>query len=799
MKIEKYAPGGPGISARWTSSSKSGVGTALSNLSSVWFTISHGIMNEIYFPRIDLACTRDFGMIVTDGNNFFSEEKRHSLHKLEFFEYGIPAYKIINTCIENNYRIEKEIITDPFRNSVLQKTNFTSLKRKNEFHLYALLAPHLGNHGAGNTAWVGDYKGFPMIFAYRDGVALAFACNIFWKNSSVGFVGSSDGWQDLNKNKELSICYQNAENGNVALTGEVDIQKNNEFIIAIGFGRNSFEAGQCALSSIYDDFNYLKKAYINEWEKWQQQISNINKSENSSNKIFKISTAVLRVHESKSIPGGIIASLSIPWGFSKGDNDLGGYHLVWPRDLVESASGLLAANALEDARRIINYLKVTQEADGHWAQNMWLDGEPYWSGIQMDETAFPILLIDLARRCNAINNEDIKRLWPMVKKAAVYLLKNGPITPLDRWEEDSGYSPFTLAVEIAALLTAAEIAGRNNEHELQKYFQETADTWNENIERWIYVKDTDWAAEVGVDGYYIRISPSQISKAASPQKEFIPIKNRPPGKDLQKAIHLISPDVLALVRLGLRNADDPQILNTLKVIDAKLKKETPKGPAWCRYNGDGYGEYEDGAPFDGNGVGRPWPLLTGERAHYEIAAGNISEAEKLLKTMEAFSNNGGMIPEQIWDENDIPEKELFKGEPSGSAMPLVWAHAEYVKLRRSLNDKKVFDTPPQTVERYLKNKSEAKYESWRFNNKISKISSQKNLRIETLAPCLIYWTKDHWKTKIKSETKDLGIGIFFTDLGKFSAGRKITFTFYWLESDLWENENFTIEVKNPNK
>ncbi|MFP3581742.1 hypothetical protein SB659_19475, partial [Arthrobacter sp. SIMBA_036] len=90
--------------------------------------------------------------------------------------------------------------------------------------------------------------------------------------------------------------------------------------------------------------------------------------------------------------GAIIASLSIPWGSSKGDDDLGGYHLVWTRDLVETAGGLLAAGAHADALEVLDYLVATQEADGHWVQNSWLDGRPYWKGIQMDETAFPILL-----------------------------------------------------------------------------------------------------------------------------------------------------------------------------------------------------------------------------------------------------------------------------------------------------------------------------------------------------------------------------------------------------------------------
>ena len=152
----------------------------------------------------------------------------------------------------------------------------------------------------------------------------------------------------------------------------------------------------------------------------------------------EFSAAVLRVHESKSFRGGVIASLSIPWGFEKGDDDLGGYHLVWPRDLVEAAGGFLAAGALDDARRVLRFLQVTQEADGHWGQNMWLDGSPYWSGIQMDEAALPILLVDLATRAGALTMEERDRFWPMILRAAGFIVRSGPVSPQDRWEEDPG-------------------------------------------------------------------------------------------------------------------------------------------------------------------------------------------------------------------------------------------------------------------------------------------------------------------------------------------------------------------------
>jgi len=442
------------------------------------------------------------------------------------------------------------------------------------------------------------------------------------------------------------------------------------------------------------------------------------------------------------------------------------------------------------------YLQVTQEADGHWPQNMWLDGSPYWSGIQMDETAFPILLVDLAYREKALKSDDLTRLWPMVKKAAGFLVKNGPVTSQDRWEEDPGYSPFTLAAEISAILAAADIADLSKEPQIATFLRETADTWNSNIEHWTYATDTDLAHQLGVDGYYVRISSPSIADAASPSKGFVPIKNRPPGENTEQAAHILSPDALALVRFGLRPANDPRVINTIKVIDTLLKAELPYGPGWHRYNDDGYGEHPDGDPFDGTGVGRVWPLLAGERAHYELAAGHVDEAIRLLHVLEASVGAGNLLPEQTWDTHDLPEKELFFGKPSGSAMPLVWAHAEYVKLLRSLSDGSIFDMPPQTAQRYIKNKTESNRVSWRFNNKCQTIPAGKILRLELLAMATVHWSADNWQTVNDTQTHEIGLDVHLLDLpvDRLPANTTLVFTFYWSASNTWEGTNFSVSI-----
>jgi glucoamylase len=235
-----------------------------------------------------------------------------------------------------------------------------------------------------------------------------------------------------------------------------------------------------------------------------------------------------------------------------------GSERIRARDLVGAAGGLLAAGAQGYARRVLHYLQAIQEADGCWTQNMWLDGRPYWGGVQMDETALPVLLVDLARREGALPEGELARLWPMVRRAAGFLVRNGPVTDQDRWEEDGGYTPFTLAAEVAALLAAADIAGSQEAHEEAAYLRETADAWNARIEAWIYAEGTDLARRLEVRGYYVRIAPPESSNAASPLSGFVPIKNRPPGDTDQPASLIVSPDALALVRFGLRAPDDPR-------------------------------------------------------------------------------------------------------------------------------------------------------------------------------------------------------------------------------------------------
>ncbi|TGV51197.1 glucan 1,4-alpha-glucosidase [bacterium M00.F.Ca.ET.141.01.1.1] len=798
MAVTPTVPtGAPGIPARWTSSAKSGVGSALSPSSRVWFTISHGILNEVYYPRVDSACTRDLGLIVTGKDGYFSEEKRDAAHGIEPFGDGVPAYRLVNTADDGAYRTEKRIVADPARPTLLQEITFSPLKGSAaDYRVYALLAPHLVNAGMGNTAWVGEHRGKPVLFASGRGTCLALASSLPWRDCSTGYVGFSDGWQQLNHTGKLDPACRRAEDGNVALTGEIGFTATKtKAVLALGFGATPDEAAENAFASLKRGFEPAARSYVERWHEWQAGLLPLDRTPGVPGvNSYRVSTAVLATHRSLAKPGAAVASLSIPWGFNKGDDDLGGYHLVWPRDLVETAGGFLAAGDAASALRILEYLRSIQQPDGHWPQNAWLDGSAYWPGIQMDECAFPLLLADALHRAGHLPQARLKAFLPMIERGASYVVRNGPVTGEDRWEEDAGYSPFTLAVEIAALLAGADLLDACGRTAEAAYLRETADCWNDQVERWTYVTGTATCKVAGVAGYYVRIAPPDSADAGSPKDGYVPIKNRPPGDTERPAEEIVSPDALALVRFGLRAADDPRIVDTVKVIDAQLRCELPQGPLWYRYNSDGYGEHEDGAPFDGTGQGRPWPLLAGERAHYELAAGRKDEAASLLDALERSAGPGGLLPEQVWDGADIPERELLHGKPSGSAMPLVWAHSEHIKLLRSLRDGAVFDMPPQGVKRYIENKTISPFRPWRFNNKIRTLPAGKALRIELMAAATVHWSTDDWATAHDSQTVENAFGIHLVDLptAGLPEGNTLVFTFFWPGTGDWENVDFSV-------
>jgi glucoamylase len=691
----RRAPGEPGIPPRWASGSKDAVGTSRSDTSLVWFTVSRGILTEIFFPRIDSPCTRDARFIVTGPDGFYSDEQNDADHVVEWLEHGVPAFRIATTCKRGRYRIDKTIVTDDRLNAVVLRIQFSFTDPAGQ-RAYFYINPHLAGEGASNTAWLEEFKGKATLLAQRGDIALAVASSVPFVATSAGFVGKSDGIDELKQDDRLTNLYQIAERGNVALIGEIDLQRGQEIRFAIGIGLGAGEAAHHAWGALQHNFENTVQVYVERWQEWQNSLHKLDSNERVGRDLYRSSVATLQSHANKATPGAV-ASLAVPWGEHRGDEDRleGAYHMVWPRDLVNHGSGLLAAGAFSQVRQLLDYLATTQEEDGHWPQNMWVSGVPFWDGIQMDQSAQPILLLDLAMREECLGQGDGDKYWPTVRRAAEFIVKVGPATPLDRWEEEAGYNAYTLSTMIAALRVAVRWAQRNGDSANAKTFEQTAFDWNSRIEGWLYVRETSLAKRLGIDGYYARILPPDQLEPPSPKKSHATLKDNREGKDGTPVAEVVCVDALALVRYGLRSPDDARVRNTVRAIDALLKWETDRGPIWRRYNGDRFGEHENGEPFrkHDKGVGRAWPLLIGERAHYELACGNVAHATQLEQQMANYASPTEMFPEQVWDAPDIPQKDLFRGQPTGSAMPLLWAHGEYVKLRRSLRDGRVFDKP----------------------------------------------------------------------------------------------------------
>lgn len=731
------AAGKPGDKPTWSSGAKTIVGTAASVRSRIWYTVGNGTLNEIYFPDVDQANTRSVRFLVTDGKKFFSDEEWDADHIVEWLAPGVPGCHIESTCRKGRYTIVKDIVTDPVRDTLIMRVRFKPHSATSGLMLYLFEEPQMGDRGEGNTAWIGHYKGLQLMFAQRARTSLAVGINPPALQMSCGYAGESDGCTKLAAFEQLPTA-NIAANGNVSLTAQIDYSRpGGEFFVSIACGSEPAEAGQQARAGLLEDFKVTQALFLKEWRAVQAKYDPIKDLSGSKLDMYRVSTAVLETHQSKRFPGAFIASLSLPWGFDRSDQDVGGYHVLWPRDLCETGMGKLASGDAGSARSALFYLSCTQDADGGWSQNMWLDGTQHWGAIQMDGMALPILLADKILQAGLMDGYDASR---MVRGAASFLLKHGPVSQQGRWEAAPGYSVYTIATEIAALLAAADFIEVGGNATGATFLRATADAWYDAIDELTYASDTPLAKKHGVAGYYMRVTPPAIIQHASVGQLHVKMPNHPAGKRTARAVDIVSPDALALVRFGLRRADDPRILHTIKILDATLMRSTKTGPGWVRSTDDGYGEKKDGRPFHKSGIGRVWPLLAGERAHYEIAAGNRKKALNLLRTMAKQTSQAGMIPEQIWDAKDIPKRFLFNGHPAGSGMPLVWAHSEYIKLLRSLHDGAIWDLPTQTVERYLKQKTSADFQIWTTKQRRAWLTTGKSLRTDLEGPAAVEWT-----------------------------------------------------------
>lgn len=735
-ELQSRAPGGPGIPPTWASSAKDLVGTALGP-SRVWFTIGYGIVNEVFYPRVDLPQIRDLGFIVADGAGFWCEVKRLGTHRVSTPEAGIPAVEIVHT--HDRFVLRQRVVPDPQRDVLLIEV---ALEGEPSLQPYALLAPHLGGSGHGNTATVYAERGHRVLAAEQGPFGLALAAvddqqKDAWGSASAGYVGSSDGWQDFNRNGAMRWHYHEAGPGNVALMGELPRRA----ILALAFSGGQESAATLAIFALIQDFDTVWNDHVARWRTWQAGLMIPQLPSPQLEEQMRLSAMVLRTHQDKTFPGAMVASLSIPWGNSR--DDRGGYHLVWPRDLVESALALVTLGAFEEARNTLRYLIATQLPDGRWYQNQWLGGTPAWGGIQLDEVAWPVLLAGALAEHGALR--DI-RCSEMIRRALGFIIRFGPSSDQDRWEEIGGLSTFTLATCIAALVVGAEYLAEP----LRDLALSVADDWNANIENWTTAGGTELASRFNVERYYVRSAPPRILESPEAISDRIPLKNREPEAEIVAADQ-VSTDFLQLVRLGLRRPDFQVVRDTLTVIDGILKVDTPSGPGWHRYNGDGYGEREGGLPYLGTGHGRLWPLLTGERGHYELSAGG--DALPYLEAMNRMAGRGKLIPEQVWDQEALPAAYLYPGKPTGAAMPLVWAHAEFVKLAIGIARKAPTDQPTAALRRYRETQTQPSHAHWSSRARITRIRPGLNLRLLLEEPSIVHLTVDDWSTSKEVPTR----------------------------------------------
>jgi len=795
--------GAPGIEPRWTSSAKEGVGTAYHTSCRLWFTLSHGIVNEIYYPHVDQPNTRDFQFLISDGETFCHEEKRDLTHAIEYPERDCLFYRLTNVEPRRRYRLVKYVFADPHRSVLLVHTKLEVLDEslRGRLSVYALLAPHLAGCGAGNSGWCSEIGDNKLLHAQRKNTHLLMACSSGFSRRSVGYVGFSDGWQDLMHNFKMDWEFKAAENGNIALTAEVELRDDGEFTVAVALGRSYQSAATKLFQSLAEPFELKRESYIRQWQRAVIDPKfDFTSDTTDDGGMYRLSRCVLLAHEDKVFQGAIVASLSIPWGETKSDQDLGGYHLVWTRDLVHSATALLATGQIGTPLRALIWLAAIQRPDGSFPQNSWIDGTAYWSGLQLDQVAFPILLAWRLHKQDAL---DLFSPRAMILRAAARLIAQGPVTAQDRWEENAGYSPSTLAVVIAALVCTAEWAKEFGKTEVADFILAYADWLAAHVEEWTVT--TEGELVEGLPRHYIRINPADPvapDPHADPNKTIIQLAN---GGGIHPARNVVGGDFLHLVRFGIRKPDDAIVRDSIEVIDRVLKHELPQGPGWRRYNHDGYGQKDDGSAFDGTGVGRCWPILTGERGHYELAAGR--DSKPFIRSMEDFANEGGMLTEQLWDGPDLSHKgrthsgesgtHMKPGCPTGAAMPLCWSHAEYVALVRSRHDGVCFDRVDPAFERYVLNPAQSRYEIWTVRHPLRLAPPGKILRIIVAAEATIVWSTDNWIRRDESQTSyQPELNLWFADFptAEWPQGSAFAFTFFWKRDQRWEGRNWQVNI-----
>jgi glucoamylase len=684
------APGAPGRDAHWPSAAKNGFGTSNTLASKVWFTLNNGVMTEVFYPTLDVPNVQMLQLVVvsTDGKRIETESE-DTTHRLEVLDSQALLFRQINTANSGAYTITKTYVTDPERSSVLIDVNFRlSAAGLCRCKLYVYFDPSLNNSGMHDSATRdGDF----LIASDADKTSALTVIGARWVEPTNGYFGTSDGLTQLQQTGRI-VPYARASDGNVVQTAELGFQlpfglrQAEHFTLVLSFGRNRDEAIRNGQASVRKSFETSRDEYVRGGRLYAKTLPRVGTAHQAQ---FNMAAMVLKALEDKTYRGAMIASPSVPWGGGPNANEptISGYHAVWSRDLYQVATAFLAIGDRAGANRALDYLfKVQQKPDGSFPQNSWVDGRPIGGGLQMDQVALPLVLAYQLQRTG-------RATWlKHIKPAADFILSKGPATQQERWEEKPGYSPSTIAAEVAGLGCAARIALLNQDESSSQKYLKQADEFVRHLERWTATTNGPHAK----GSYYLR-----ITENADPNDGGRIEINSGGGTFDEREI--VDGGFLELIRLGIKPADDPLIVRTLAVVDKFIKVETPGGDGWYRYNHDAYGERPDGGNYDGRtGQGRLWTLLTGERGEYDVARGDLATARKRLDAMMSFANDGMMLPEQVWDRKESPHPKFRFGEGTGSATPLAWSMAQFIRLAMNINRRQNLETPRIVADRYLK-------------------------------------------------------------------------------------------------
>ena len=717
----------------------------------VWATMAQGIVAEVYWPSTGEPQIRDLGFIVA-GEGWWVEVKALAQYTVGAPDPDAPLATITHTGpADHPYHLDLEIIPDPARDALLIRYELSGVAAR----VYPLLASHLQKHpgvdadknydgGKDNVAWT---AGGGPLFAQGAERYLCLAADGGFTRTSVGYFGASDLWQDFDRNNAMTWTFTSAGPGFVVLSGELPEVSG---VLALAFAGDAGAAQTLAEASLAAGVTSARDALTQSWHDWaaSTQLPAAQPDDPGDlNDALRRSATVLRVHEDRGYPGAIVAGLTIPWGDT--NNNPGGYHLVWPRDAVETGFAFLALGHVDDATRLLTYLVGQQKGDGHWVQNFYPDGTAFWQGIQLDETALPIML---AAKLADLGHPADPGVARMITSAIGFLVRSGPLTDQDRWEEDPGGSPYTLGIIVAALIAgAAYLSGTD-----QQYVLDLADDWNHRIEEWTYVNGSWLDTVYGTTGHYVRVGPD-------PQTGVTRIANQADTDFYPPSSAVIGLEYLYLPRLGLRDPKDARIADTSTLVDVLLARNVGTGVAYYRYNYDGYGEQVDGANWTGVGVGRVWPLLAGERGHGAVLAGQDGLAQ--LTAMLAMRSPAGLVPEQVWDQppleprNGIPSLPLLTGLRTLSATPLVWGHSELIKLALVRATKQPVEQLQAVTNRYHGRTPTPIVTFWRTAVPVVGLPPNTDLVIEDTQPFVLHYGHDGWQEVQDRQSAALGFGM----------------------------------------